>query len=57
MPKYKVTIKRIETYVIDSVDAESESEAINKADSMLDNDEGKSAYYFGSDGECSWVKL
>ena len=57
MAKYQVTIKRIETYVIDSVEADSESEAINKADEMLDSEESKAAHHFDSDGECSGVEL
>jgi len=49
MPKYEVTLKEIEIYVV-NVEAESEKEAKNKAWEILEEN-GRDKYHNDSDGE------
>ena len=50
MPKYEVTVKEIEIYVIPDIEANSEDEAITKAYEILDAGE-KWKFHSDSDGE------
>jgi len=49
MPKYEVTLKEIEIYVV-NVEAEDEDEAVTKAWVTL-HEQGKNSFYSDSDSE------
>lgn len=50
MPKYEVTIKEIEIYLISDIEANSEYEAITKAYDIFEAGE-KFKFHIASDGE------
>ncbi len=50
MPKFEVTIKTTEVYILPSVDADSEGEAISKALDVLDEPGNKGAYHSDTEG-------
>ena len=54
--KYEVTIKQIEQYIIDEVEAASEDEAIKKAWEMM-GEKGKEHFHDDSDSESEAYEL
>ena len=56
MPKYEVTLKEIEIYVI-TIEACDHDEAIRKAWDMLDSEESKQNYHHDSDCEDEFYEL
>tara|TARA_R110002096_G_scaffold100226_1_gene222142 strand:- start:353 stop:523 length:171 start_codon:yes stop_codon:yes gene_type:complete len=50
MSNWNVTLKEIEIYCV-GVEAETESEAIEKAFALIETDEGKATHHDNSDGE------
>jgi hypothetical protein len=57
MPKYEVTIREIETYVL-SVEAGSEQEAKDLAWEMLaESGKDKERYHYDSDGDAEAVEI
>lgn len=57
MPIYEVTIKEIEIYVIDEIEANSEDEAKEMAWELITDDEGKQKYHNDSDGKSEALEL
>ena len=51
MPKYDVTLKEIEIYRVEGVEADSEFEAYEKALEKIESDQGKQEHHEESDGE------
>ena len=56
MPTYEVILKDIEIYEM-QVEADSESEAYDKAFELIDTEEGKAEYHSDSDGECEAIEI
>lgn len=56
MPKYEVTIKQIEIYVFEEVEADSEDAALEKCYEIMDTDE-KNKYHSDSDSDGSAYEL
>lgn len=56
MPKYEVTIKKIEIYTME-VEADSEDDAIEKGDEMVETKQGEQKHHHDSDAECSAFEI
>lgn len=51
MAKFEVEVRLIESYYFAEIEADSESEAGEKADKILETEMGKAKYHHDSDGE------
>lgn len=51
MPKYDVTMREIEIYIVEDVEADDESEAYEVAQLLIGTEEGKQKYHSDSDAE------
>lgn len=51
MPKYEIKLIEKEIYRFDSIEAETEEEAIDKAIELISTEEGKNDHHHDSDGD------
>lgn len=51
MPKFEVTLREIEIYFIEEIDADSEEDAVEKAYELISDEKGRQTYHDDSDSE------